>query len=293
MMDELEINFKTISSKLDGIPKIIYLNDNQHLDKKMYMENQFKSWGIKNYKRHEKKYKEETYNEWKDLVLDDNLVQSPSELALTLNTINSVIEWYDSNESEICIFMEDNIKFDAVNNWLFDWNLLMKNLPYNWDCIQFFSSAERKIKMHLHPWESDSGSCHCYMISRYFAKRLKHYHYKDGKFLLHYHTPDKSIPDFEYGGLHNFFYNLGITYTLPIFSLNEEFIGSDTVNDLVDKLSSEAIDYWWSIRSKSYSSFEFFHYNKNDEWRMEVMFDISTKKPYVFKDKSEGLLLWI
>ncbi|NDB29416.1 hypothetical protein EB155_04585 [archaeon] len=293
MMDELEINFKTISSKLDGIPKIIYLNDNQHLDKKMYMENQFKSWGIKDYKRHEKKYKEETYNEWKDLVLDDNLVQSPSELALTLNTINSVIEWYDSNESEICIFMEDNIKFDAVNNWLFDWNLLMKNLPYNWDCIQFFSSAERKIKMHLHPWESDSGSCHCYMISRYFAKRLKHYHYKDGKFLLHYHTPDKSIPDFEYGGLHNFFYNLGITYTLPIFSLNEEFIGSDTVNDLVDKLSSEAIDYWWSIRSKSYSSFEFFHYNKNDEWRMEVMFDISTKKPYVFKDKSEGLLLWI
>jgi len=293
MMDELEINFKTISSKLDGIPKIIYLNDNQHLDKKMYMENQFKSWGIKDYKRHEKKYKEETYNEWKDLVLDDNLVQSPSELALTLNTINSVIEWYDSNESEICIFMEDNIKFDAVNNWLFDWNLLMKNLPYNWDCIQFFSSAERRIKMHLHPWESDSGSCHCYMISRYFAKRLKHYHYKDGKFLLHYHTPDKSIPDFEYGGLHNFFYNLGITYTLPIFSLNEEFIGSDTVNDLVDKLSSEAIDYWWSIRSKSYSSFEFFHYNKNDEWRMEVMFDISTKKPYVFKDKSEGLLLWI
>lgn len=293
MMDELEISFKTISSKLDGIPKIIYLNDNQHLDKKMYMENQFKSWGIKDYKRHEKKYKEETYNEWKDLVLDDNLVQSPSELALTLNTINSVIEWYDSNESEICIFMEDNIKFDAVNNWLFDWNLLMKNLPYNWDCIQFFSSAERKIKMHLHPWESDSGSCHCYMISRYFAKRLKHYHYKDGKFLLHYHTPDKSIPDFEYGGLHNFFYNLGITYTLPIFSLNEEFIGSDTVNDLVDKLSSEAIDYWWSIRSKSYSSFEFFHYNKNDEWRMEVMFDISTKKPYVFKDKSEGLLLWI
>ena len=52
MMDELEINFKTISSKLDGIPKIIYLNDNQHLDKKMYMENQFKSWGIKDYKRH-------------------------------------------------------------------------------------------------------------------------------------------------------------------------------------------------------------------------------------------------
>ena len=93
--------------------------------------------------------------------------------------------------------------------------------------------------------------------------------------------------------MHNFFYNIGITYTLPIFSLNEKFISSDTVNDLVDKLSSEATEYWWNIRSKSYSAFEFFHYNKNDEWRMEVMFDISTKKPYVFKDKCEGLLMWI
>ena len=291
--EELEIVCNTITNRLVGIPKIIYLNHDDDVEKNEYMQNQFKSWGVIDFSRHKKIYREDNYDDWKHLILDKDLVQSPSELALTLNTLQSVIDWYDSNESETCIFMEDIIKFDIVNTWFFNWELLTKNLPYNWDCVQLFSSAERRIKMHLHPWESDSGSCHCYMITRYFAKRIKHYHYKNGKFLLHYPTPDKSVPNFEYGGLHNFFYNIGITYTLPIFSLNEKFIGSDTVNDLVDKLSSEATEYWWNVRSKSYSAFEFFHYNKNDEWRMEVMFDISTKKPYVFKDKSEGLLIWI
>lgn len=293
MANKLKMRFNSVIDKLVGIPKIIYLNNAEDIEKNEYMQNQFKSFKLIDYKRYENKYREDNYEEWKNLILDTGLVQSPSELSLTLNTLQSIIDWYDSNESETCIFMVDIINFDIINNWFFDWQLLIKNLPYNWDCIQFFSSAERRIKMHLHPWETDSGSCHCYMITRYFAKRIKHYHYFNGKFLLHYPTPDKSVPDFEYGGLHNFFYNIATTYTLPIFCLNEEFIVGQSVNDLIDKLSSEAIEYWWSIRSKSYSEFEFFHYNKNDEWKMEVMFDISTKKPYVFKDKSEGLLIWI
>lgn len=293
MIEELELNCKTNFSKISDIPKIIYLNYDEDIEKRDYMESQFSGWGITNYSRHQKKYTTENYDDWKDLILDKDLVQAPEELALTLNVLQSVVDWYDSDDSEFCIFMEDYVKLDIANDWFFDWNFLMEHLPYNWDCIQLFSSAERRIKMHLHPWEKDSGSCHCYMITRYFAKRIKHYHYRDGKFILHYSNPDKSVPDFEFGSLHNFFYDLGITYTLPIFNLNNKFIEGETVNEVMDKLSSEAIEYWWSIRSKSYSNFEFFHYNKEDEWKMEVMFDISTKRPYVFKDRTEGLLIWI
>lgn len=284
---------KTSSAKIDEIPKIIYLNSINDFEKKEYMETQFKNWGIGDYKRHEKKYKEENYDEWKELILDKDLIQTKSELALTLNTLQSVIDWYDSNESEICIFMDDIVNLNLINNWIFDWKSLMKNLPYNWDCIQLFRTDEKAIKMHLHPWIGDGGSCYCYMITRYFAKRLKHYHYKNGKFLLHYPTPNKSLLDFQYGGLDNFFYDIGITYTLPVFSLNEEYI--DTT--ITDKLSSQAIDYWWTERSKTHSSFEFFHYNKNDEWKMEVMFDASSKnkykQPHVFRERSEGLMIWI
>lgn len=288
------IKLSNISRKLIGIPKIIYQNYDDNEVNKQYMEDQFNWWGITNYKRYSKKYSKSNYDEWKHLILNrDELAQTPEEFALTLNVIDSIVEWYDSEEDDMCIFMEDTIDFDVINKWFFDWNFLNEHLPYNWDCIQMFSSAPRRIKMYLSPWESDNGSCYCFMITRYLAKKIKHYHKKGEYFILHYSTPNKSIPNFEYGSLHRFFYDLGITYTLPIFYLNSQFLKNDTHNDLMDKLSSEAIKYWWDARSKLYSSFEFFHYNKADEWKMEVMFDISTKQPYIFKDKKETLPIWI
>jgi len=134
--EELEIACNAITNRLVGIPKIIYLNHEDDVEKNEYMQNQFKSWGISNFSRYRKIYHEDNYDDWKHLVLDKELVQSPSELALTLNTLQSIIDWYDSNESETCIFMEDIIKFDIVNNWFFNWDLLIKNFHYNWDCIQ-------------------------------------------------------------------------------------------------------------------------------------------------------------
>lgn len=280
--------------KLNGIPKIICRNDPKDISKKRYMEDQFKKWNIENYKFYNKKYNEKNYSDWKDLILDVDLIQSPKELALTLNVIESIIEWYDSEESEVCIFMEDVVDLSPIHSWIFDWKLLEYHLPYNWDCIQFFISAKNTIKMHLHPWQASTGSSsHCFMVTRYFAKKLKHYHYKMGKFKLHNNIPNKSIPIFEYGSLHGFFYDLGITYTIPIFSLNNDLMPALDTNDMVDRMSSEAIKYWWDTKSCNYSIFEFFHYNKEDEWRMEVLFDVNGKRPYVFKDKAEGIMIWI
>lgn len=291
MKDTLQIELEnySASSRLSGIPKIIYsTNDNGE-----YMEEQFKIWDIKNYRRHDKKYTEKNYNEWRELILDDDLVQSPKNLAIALNVIDSIIEWYDNNESEVCIFMDDDVDISLATKWFFDWKFLEQHLPYNWDCIQLFCSSKKVIKMHLHPWKDDNSSCKCFMITRYFAKRLKNYHYKNKKYKLHYSTPNRSIPFYEYGNLHRFFYDLGITYTLPIFSLNSDLETEDN-NDLFDRVSSEAIKYWWNNKSSFFSNFEFFHYNKGDnEWKMEVMFDSDSKKPEVYMDQIEGVMLWI
>lgn len=296
MKDNLQIDLDnySASAKIKGIPQIIYTNHPQNVESDDYMKEQFKIWGIKNYQKHSKKYSEDTYDDWKHFVLDDDLIQSPKELALTLNVIDSVIEWYDKNESEVCIFMDDDVDLSPINNWLFDWAFLEHHLPYNWDCIQLFCSKDKWIKMHLHPWESNNASCKCFMVTRYFAKRLKHYHYIDGKYKLHYSTPNRSIPFFEYGSLHRFFYDIGITYTLPIFALNSDLESETDTNGVLDRISSEAIKYWWINKSKSFSNFEFFHYNKGDEeWKMEVLFNSNSKKPEVYMDQIEGVMLWI
>lgn len=279
-----KINLST-SSKLKGIPKIICRNQKDHVEERDRIENLFKSWSIDDYQIHTNKYGEDNYSEWKDLVIDQDLVRTRDENAYTLNVIDAIVEWYDSESSDVCIFADDCLDFSSVEQWGFDWEFLEYHLPYNWDCIQLYTSSRSTIKMHLHPWTSANTSHQCFMITRTFAKRLKKFHFLNGKYKLAYQSPDKNILFTDYGSLDSFFFDLGLTYTLPIFGLN-----TTDHSDVRDSISSDAIKYWWKYKSPNFSNFEFFHYNKGDkEWKMEVLFDSSG----VYMDDEERIMLWI
>ena len=290
MMDELKLELNTSSpSKLDGLPKIIYRNNDSHVHAKESMEEQFSLWGIKNYQRHSNKYHGDTNPDWKDIVLD-NVTRLPwTDVSYSLNLIDSIIEWYDSESSETCIFTDDGLDLSVVNSWMFDWKFLEHQLPYNWDCIQLYTSSRRSIKMHLHPWVNTNKSQRCFMISRTFAKRLKQFHFVDNKYKLAYETPNKSVKFEEYGLLDTFFFDIGVTYTLPVFAFNNTCKLS-----VEERVGSDAIKYWWKYKSNKFSNFEFFHYNKGDgEWKMEVMFDTQGGRPEVYMDEIEGIMIWI
>tara|TARA_B100000035_G_scaffold195701_1_gene167132 strand:+ start:614 stop:1486 length:873 start_codon:yes stop_codon:yes gene_type:complete len=290
MMDELKLELNTSSpSKLDGLPKIIYRNNDSHVHAKESMEEQFSLWGIKNYQRHSNKYHGDTNPDWKDIVLD-NVTRLPwTDVSYSLNLIDSIIEWYDSESSETCIFTDDGLDLSVVNSWMFDWKFLEHQLPYNWDCIQLYTSSRRSIKMHLHPWVNTNKSQRCFMISRTFAKRLKQFHFVDNKYKLAYETPNKSVKFEEYGLLDTFFFDIGVTYTLPVFAFNNTCKLS-----VEERVGSDAIKYWWKYKSNKFSNFEFFHYNKGDgEWKMEVMFDTQGDRPEVYMDEVEGIMIWI
>lgn len=290
MMDELKLELNTSSpSKLDGLPKIIYRNNDSDVYAKESMEEQFSLWGIKNYQRHSNKYHGDTNPDWKNIVLDNVTMLPWTDVSYSLNLIDSIIEWYDSESSETCIFADDGLDFSVVNSWMFDWKFLEHQLPYNWDCIQLYTSSRRSIKMHLHPWVNTNKSQRCFMISRTFAKRLKHFHFADNKYKLAYETPNKSVKFEEYGLLDTFFFDIGVTYTLPVFAFNNTCKLS-----VEERVGSDAIKYWWKYKSNKFSNFEFFHYNKGDgEWKMEVMFDTQGGRPEVYMDEVEGIMIWI
>lgn len=289
-MDELKLELNTSSpSKLDGLPKIIYRNNDSDVYAKESMEEQFSLWGIKNYQRHSNKYHGDTNPDWKNIVLDNVTMLPWTDVSYSLNLIDSIIEWYDSESSETCIFADDGLDFSVVNSWMFDWKFLEHQLPYNWDCIQLYTSSRRSIKMHLHPWVNTNKSQRCFMISRTFAKRLKHFHFADNKYKLAYETPNKSVKFEEYGLLDTFFFDIGVTYTLPVFAFNNTCKLS-----VEERVGSDAIKYWWKYKSNKFSNFEFFHYNKGDgEWKMEVMFDTQGGRPEVYMDEVEGIMIWI
>ena len=73
--DKLELDLLSedcAAFKLNGIPDIVYRNSSD--DKRKYMEDQFSSWNISNYKRHSNKYLVEDYDDWKHLVDDLSLI---------------------------------------------------------------------------------------------------------------------------------------------------------------------------------------------------------------------------
>jgi hypothetical protein len=291
-----------MNSKFIGIPKIVCLNYNDDIDKMFFMKNQFDKNGLE-YFRYEKKYTVSDYEFWKELILDKKLKSSVYDLCETINLLDSIIEWYDSTDDEYCIFMSDIVSFDPSNYWFFNWEKIFDLLPYNWDCINLYYSSLNMIKMHLHPWRREVGfgtldrrtnPTYCFMISRYFAKRLKHYHYVNGKYRLHYESPNTSIYPNDYGTLNDFLFDCGITYNLPILSLNRSFLkNSKDIIDTIDSLCAEAIEYWWRANSKSSSEFYFFNYNKNHEWKQEVLFDYKAEIPYIFRNSREQVSIWI
>jgi len=298
--------------KLKGLPRLVYLNAKQDSTQNQLMIEHFDHYGIKDYIRHEKKYTTEVRDsstiKWDHILSDDYSDDAigkfvtgsfdhsyllENELALTLDNYDAIINWYDNTDDEVCIIMDDIVRLHMSEHWMFDWEYAYQRLPYNWDCIQLFvNSASQKISMNLHPWQREHRSTRCYMISRLFAKKIKRFHYPDGKFRLHYRCRDKSIPANDYGNIENNLFNLGNTYSLPLFNLDEDFLKTDDIDVRLcrDKLSSDAIKYWWTQVASHYSLGQQFSYGREEDYHMEVTFDM--KAEHVHKTR-EKILLWI
>lgn len=283
------------AEKLKNIPRIIFKTSSDN----SLMEEELSLWNITNYKRHQEKYTTENYKDWKDLIIDVGLMQTPEELSEAVNTIDAIVEWYDTTDEKYCIICTDNISFKNVKHWPFDWTFLMQQLPYNWDCIQLFAYSKQMLRMHVHPWVKSSMGHQCFMITRYFAKRIKHFHYIDKKFKLHYPSPDKSVPMDVYGNLNSFFYDLGITYTFPVFSVctdleNLSAAAAHGAKYDLPELCSEGIEYWWEDKGPMYSNFELFHYKKGeDEWKMELHFEVTKTNSQIHMDERRPRMIWI
>ena len=150
----------------------------------------------------------------------------PKNMSMLFNQFNTLIEWYNSNKSEHCIIMEDDLCLDSMKYWNFDWDYLMENLPCNWDCIQLYASSFNKLNLNLtHRHNGCHGSA-CFMVTRHYVEKLiKMFCYED-KYKIQYNY------GYDGGAKWNTFskiqptspdfvpYNIGVTYTFPIFTVN-------------------------------------------------------------------------
>mgnify|MGYP001467251940 CR=1 FL=1 len=196
------------------------------------MESQFKKWGITDYTRISvDKYSAKNYDDWKHRLITEYppaKYDHPKNMSMLFNQFNTLIDWYNSNKSEHCIIMEDDLCLDSMKYWNFDWDYLMENLPCNWDCIQLYASSFNKLNLNLTRRHNGCHGSACFMVTRHYVEKLiKMFCYED-KYKIQYNygydggaewnTFSKiqpTSPDFVP-------YNIGITYTFPIFTINTD-----------------------------------------------------------------------
>ena len=259
--------------KLKGLPPIFYLNMDHRTERKEHLESEFSKWGITDYTRvSANRFHTSKINEWGPKL--DLMLLAPSDASIVMNEFWTFIDWYNSGISENMILIQDDLALDLIEYWPFDWNTLYKNLPYNWDIVQFYYCHNEFLHMHLSPQIGESSSAACILINRNFVEKLMQMHLQpNGSFKLANSLRDVSIPRECYSSDDWLIYQVGKSYTLPILCLNQRLatrpdnrqeaseneemydeVVAQYHNKLYDILATTVTRKWWESSSHKYSA---------------------------------------
>ena len=281
-----------LHEKLKGFPQVRYLNLDNRTDRREWMENHFKKYGVTDYVRiSADRYGPHNYDEWKSklavagsnsYVRKDNICY----VSILVNQFQSIIDWYNDNTSETCIIAEDDLNMDILRLWPFTWEYFVDNLPCNWDCIQMQVIGGQWMPMGLTKRSRNNHGATAYLINRRYAEKMIDMHYIDGKFTFYdnygyggnwpeYHCQSPDFVPFE----------VGVTYTFPIFITNSKF-GSDCYEGKVNMMARKsdfAVVKWWKEESSKYGIKELFTLNNQKREALNIPLrytDFDTRSVY-------------
>jgi hypothetical protein len=269
--------------KLEGVPPIYYFNLDHRKDRKNYIENHFLEYGITNYFRvPSSRYSVSNYDQWKDSITSDGLKTKIWFLATLIDRIHGILQWYKSGISETCLVVEDDICFDTSKYWKFDWKTFENKLPINWECIQLHIIGEKFVRMHLSKWSRNNHSTGCMLINRSFAEKLLKFYFKEGKFVLHSNYGySKKWPEYHYQSVDFVMYQVGITYSIPLFTTNYNFISDGYRNGGINQMSKNTdiiVKNWWEKESHNYDIDDIIYLDSQHRKKMTLTIDHGLKK---------------
>jgi hypothetical protein len=301
---------------MKNFPHIYYTNVDRKVDRKLYMESQFKNWGLK-YTRIEMKSFPKDNSLPKKYV--DNLIGNyQPNTSHYINVYGSDLidffyNWINSTKDEYLILMEDDYDLSLIKYWNFTWENLLERLPYDWDCVQLGFECPDKISFYLHPTKSEY-SLGASLLKREYIEKLLTLHYPNKKYKFDYNIANSIYIDRESGihdgmsyactsGSPDYYINQsGKSYSIPLIPINPYLPGLSHEGPLGKfswhpKISFvkcyEAYYEWWKNDRNNFSLDELFTYGKNNDILMER--DISKWDNKYFYDlameKYEGVLI--
>ena len=247
-------------SKLHGFPTVYFLN--HHIERSGVMEDQFHKWNIFNYKRFwSDGIIPNNYDVWSKYVYKPELLREVDYLktCISISTLEMIRHWVENTDENYLILMEDDYDLSLIEYWHFDWETLMKKLPYDWDCIQLGFESELFISFFLHP-KSNLSAFGPVMINRWYAKKLLKIHSRNGKYM--FINRFGGTQGYRCLGIDQFFGFVGKTYQMPLI----------TTLPLLDAkpkrhhfLCRDLYYEWWTKERDNFTLDQFFSYGDDSD----------------------------
>lgn len=225
--------------KLKNLPPVYYINLDDQIDRRQYMETQFKYWEIKDYTRisgydgRNSDLGEIISGRYPDYV-------NSGEIGCVTSHLRAIKYWYDNSDSKYALFLEDDVELSTARFWNFTWSEFFCRVPYNWDCLQLAIICTGDIHVTLHNRFVNDFSTAAYVINRQYAEKLIKLHVRGDKYKLDQNVKPRPTAD-------DLIYNAGVTYSCPLFLYKTEH-GSSIHEDHVEifhKTNYEAINNYW------------------------------------------------
>lgn len=244
--------------KIEGIPRIMYINLDDHEDRRKYMEDQFEYWGIDNYERIS------AHDGRGDNDLGDVLkgtypkMMTSGEVGCVTSHLKAMKYWLETYPDEkYLVVMEDDCDLDTIKHWGFTWKEFMSNAPYHFDCIQLaiINPSELHVKMHLR-FVNDFSTA-CYIVRRSHAEKLVRMHCRGNYYKLDQNVKPRAVAD-------DLIYNSGLTFAIPLFLYKIELGSSihDVHVNTFHKSSHEGLWSFWKNSAPNIKEWsQFFEYD--------------------------------
>lgn len=228
-------------TKLQGFPRVFYINLDDHADRRGFMENQFKYWGIDNYTRvpaHDGRGDNDLGEILKGKY--PNLMTS-GEVGCITSHLRAMKYWLENYpEEDVMVVMEDDCDLSVVKNWGFTWRQFTRNLPLHWDVIQLAVINPSEVHVQIHTRFVNDFSTACYMIRRHHAEKLVKAHCRGDYYKLDQDVKPRAVAD-------DLIYNSGLTFSIPLFMYKIELGSSihDNHVNIFHKSSHSGLWKFW------------------------------------------------
>jgi len=247
--------------KLNNFGPVYLINLKDHTHRLKNAQQEFKKYGVTDYTVIEAV--DGRNSDLSHLIGGKYPNLKPSEIGCMMSHIKALKHWLDTSDSDYAIIMEDDFSFDTVENWSWDWQYVIDHMPPKAEIIQLVMIQNEPIKFSMHkkdPFHYNrrmtyAWSTACYIIKREYAKSLVKTHYVDDKYVLHNHGFKNQAADV-------ILYNLGIAYSMPLFThiLDSKHAINANHEDFHTK-SRNFINAWWKKNGKLYPKEQFFDIN--------------------------------